>query len=167
MNINIDMAELLEQAKAMPDEVASLEELAPGLRPYYGEEDGRVRIDANRRKALVDHLAGLAENDRLATENKKLQDAHNRRLVVDAVRSQLTSRVKPELINAAVSTFISQHKFGIFEGKVIVVGKLGSAEAELALVRWMDNDENRSFLHLNTPEQMGRFSSDICKLKRR
>ncbi len=165
MILNIDMTDVLTQAKDMPAEIASLDEVEPGLRGYYAEQDGRIRLDADRHKALLDHLGDLAERDRLASDNAKLQDTQNRRLVADTVRAHLSPFVKAGMLDSAVTVFMAQHKFGIRNGKVIVVGKLGRSDTEMAAIRWMEDDGSTFTPGHNPSGAPGGFSAQIHKLK--
>ncbi|MBP1844465.1 hypothetical protein J2046_002724 [Rhizobium petrolearium] len=166
MNIKIDMTEILRQAQELPDEITTLDEIDPALREYYAEADGKIRINADRRKELIAHLSDVVERGNVMAENAKLRDQQNRRLVADTIRTQLARFVKPELLSAAVTVFMSQHKFGIRDEKVIVLGKLGISEAAMAAVNWIE-DEGEVFSPGKWADSAapGGFSAEIAKLK--
>lgn len=166
MKVTVDLGAVLRNARELPDELAALTEVEPALREYYSEKDGRIVIDADRRAALVSHLSDIVERGTLAADNAKLRDQQNRRQVVEVVRSHLAKSVRPELLDAAVATFMAQHKFGIHEGKVIVVGKQGRSDAEMAAVNWID-DDGAAFspgTQTGTNEATG-FSAQVARLK--
>ncbi|MBY4607059.1 hypothetical protein K6M90_05180 [Rhizobium sp. 9T] len=84
---------------------------------------------ANVFRALEDH--------QLRSENTRLKDEGNRRLVVETEREQLERFVRPALMAGAVALFVPQYKFGLRDGKVVVVGRRGREEAEMAAINWI------------------------------
>ena len=166
MNVIIDLGAALRNARELPDELAALTEVEPALRDYYSEKGGRIVIDADRRAALVSHLSDIVERGTLAADNAKLRDQQNRRQVVEVVRGHLSKSVKPDLLDAAVVTFMSQHKFGIRNGEVIVVGKHGRSDAEMAAVNWID-DEGAAFSPGAQGDQSvpGGFGAQVARIR--
>lgn len=142
MKINIDFAEVVRAASELPEEIGSPDEVGDDVfRSLYTETDGRYVLDRQGHRAMVMQLTAAAERDQLEEENRRLKDQQKRSRVVETVRQSLTKAgVKPELMDGAVAHFISRHKFCLKDERVIVEGKIGTTDAEMAAVRWIATD---------------------------
>lgn len=163
MKVDIDLEGVLKGAQEMPEEIASLEDVPEGLREFYRQNGDRHTLDHAQRDALITNVSRALEDHELRSENTRLKDDSNRRLVVEAVREQLGRFVRPELMPAAVALFVSQHKFGLKNGKVVVVGRRGREEAEMAAVNWIA-EEGEAY---TAPEraEAGGFAAEVARLK--
>ncbi|MBB2674694.1 UNVERIFIED_ORG: hypothetical protein GGE44_004272 [Rhizobium esperanzae] len=163
MKVDIDLEGVLTEAQEMAEEISSLEDVPEGLRGFYRRNGDRHTLDHAQRDALVANVSRALEDNRLRDENAKLKDESNRRRVVETVREQLARFVKPELMPAAVALFMSQHKFGLKNGKVVVVGRRGREEAEMAAVNWIAEDGEA----YAAPEraEAGGFAAEVARLK--
>lgn len=163
MKVDIDLEGVLKGAQEMPEEIASLEDVPEGLRGFYRQNGDRHTLDRAQRDALMTNVSRALEDHELRSENTRLKDDSNRRLVVEAVREQLGRFVRPELMPAAVALFVSQHKFGLRDGKVVVVGRRGREEAEMAAVNWIA-EEGEAYA---APEraEAGGFAAEVARLK--
>ncbi|RUM18557.1 hypothetical protein EFD56_13900 [Rhizobium phaseoli] len=163
MKVDIDLESVLTSAQEMPEEIASLEDVPEGLRGFYRQNGDRLKLDHAQRDALMANVSRALEDHQLRGENAQLKDESNRRRVVETVREQLGRYVKPELMPGAVALFMSQHKFGLKNGKVVVVGRRGREEAEMAAVNWIA-DEGEAYA---APEraEAGGFAAEVARLK--
>ncbi|TAY87950.1 hypothetical protein [Rhizobium leguminosarum] len=163
MKVDIDLEGVLNGAQEMPEEIASLEDVSEGLRGFYRQNGDRHTLDHAQRDALLANVSRALEDHQLRSENTRLKDEGNRRLVVDTVREPLGRFVRPELMPAAVALSVSQHKFGLRNGKVVVAGRRGREEADMAAVNWLA-DEGEAYA---TPEraEAGGFAVDVARLK--
>lgn len=164
MKVDIDLEGVLAGAQEMPEEIASIEDVPEGLRGFYRQNGDRLKLDHAQRDALVANVSRTLEDDQLRGENTRLKDERNRRLVVEMVREQLARFVKPELMAGAVALFVSQHKFGLKDGKVVVVGRRGREEAEMAAVNWLA-EEGEAYA---APEraEAGGFAAEVARLRK-
>ncbi|MBA4797917.1 MAG: hypothetical protein H2043_10985 [Rhizobiales bacterium] len=166
MIIEIDFAKILKAASELPEEADSPEAIGDeGLRTLYKETDGRWVLDREAHRVMVGQLKAAAERDELEAENRRLRDQSDRRLVVDHVRQSLAKMgVRPELLGAATAQFLSAHKCAVRDGKVIVEGKLGRTDAELAAVSWLaDEPEAYTAPPVATT---GGFAAEVARLKK-
>ncbi|WP_414815244.1 hypothetical protein [Rhizobium sp. IY2] len=163
MKVEIDLEGVLTSAQDMPEEVASIEDVPEGLRDFYKQSGDRLKLDHAHRDALVANVSRALEDDKLRGENAQLKDESNRRRVVETVREQLAKFVRPELMPGAVALFMSQHKFGIKDGKVFILGRRGREEAEMAAVNWVAEDGE----HYAAPDraEAGGFAAEVARLK--
>ncbi|NEJ25706.1 hypothetical protein GR247_37320 [Rhizobium leguminosarum] len=79
------------------------------------------------------------------------------------VKASLARFVKPELMPGAVALFISQHMFGIKDGKVVIVGRRGREEAEMAAVNWIAEDGEAYAAPQHA--EAGGFAAEVARLK--
>lgn len=163
MKVDIDLEGVLKGAQEMPEEIASLEDVPEAIRSFYQQTGDRFTLDRAQRDALVSNVSRALEDYQLRGENTRLKDESNRRRVVETVREHLSRRIRPDLLDGAVALFISQHKFGIKDGKVVIYGSRGREEAEMAAVNWIAN-EGEAYA---APEraEAGGFAAEIAKLK--
>jgi hypothetical protein len=136
MLVNIDLEGVLEQAEALPETTATLDGIAPGLRPHYSERDGKFHLDGEWRAEFVEHPKDALDRNRVRTQARSLDELQKRQGVVKEVRSQLAKQVAPEMLRAATADFMAQHKFAFRGNRVPIVGKLGEMDAELAAITW-------------------------------
>ncbi len=163
MKVDIDLEGVLKGAQEMPEEIALLDDVPEGLRCFYRPNGDRLTLDHAQRDALVANVSRALEDYTLRTENMRLKDEGNRRRVVETVREHLSRRVKPELLNGAVAQFISEHKFGIKDGKVVIYGTRGREEAEMAAINWI-TDEGEAYAAPQRAEAGG-FAAEVARLK--
>ncbi|MGO4316341.1 hypothetical protein [Agrobacterium sp. MCAB5] len=165
MKVDIDLEGVLKSAQELPNEVSRVDDVHSDLQEFYRQDGEKLRLDTSRRDEFVSHLSSRLESYNLQQENAKLKDERNRRQVVEVVKSQLSRFVKPELMPAAVALFISQHKFSLKDGGVIVIGKVGTADAEISAIKWI-NDEGFAFKTTKTQSNADSgFSAQINSLK--
>ncbi len=165
MKVDIDLEGVLRSAQEMPNEISHMEDVHPDLQAFYRQDGDRLRLDTSHRDEFIAHLSSRLESYNLQQENAKLKDEGNRRQVVEMVRGQLSRFVKPELMSAAMALFISQHKFGLKDGKVTVVGKRGREEAEMAAINWI-MDDGEPFSSRGAHDSIsGGFSAEVSRLK--
>lgn len=167
MKINIDFAEVVRAASELPEEVGSPDEVGDEVfRSLYTETDGRYILDRNSHRAMVTQLTAAAERDQLEDENHRLKDQQKRSRVAEVVRQNLAKAgVKPELMDGAVAHFISRHRFGLKDDRVVVEGRLGTADAEMAAVRWIATDGEAYAAPARTA-LTGGFSEQVASLKK-
>lgn len=166
MKVEIDLESVIKSAQELPTEISRIDDLHCDLQSFYRQDGEVMRLDVSRRDELVAYLSGRLESYNLHQENAKLKDEGNRRQVTEMVRSQLSRFVKPELMTAAVALFIAQHKFGLKDGKVIVVGKRGREEAEIAAINWITDDGEYFSARGATDTAVGGFAAEIARLKK-
>lgn len=130
------LANLPEKAK--PDEID-----AADLDLYDEQEDGSLSLRTDMRQSLIGEVDRMIEHQQLRAENERLRLERDTKIIHDAVRSAMEQvGVKPGLIDSAVAHFLSQHECAVTdEGKAIVTGKYGVAEASVATVRWMSDEQ--------------------------
>jgi len=166
VTVDLDLEEVVKRAQELPEEIARPEDVAEGLRSYYRQDGERLRLDTAQRDELVAHLSDRIDKYALQAENTRLKDESRRRQVVEYVRAGLAARhVKPELLDAAVALFISQHKFGLKDGKVIAVGQRGSEEAELAAVNWIADQGEAYTAAASGGVDTGGFAAQVARLR--
>ncbi|TBC94159.1 hypothetical protein ELH26_09105 [Rhizobium leguminosarum] len=163
MKVDIDLEGVLTSAQEMPEEITSIEDVPEGLREFYKQNGDRLKLDHAQRDALVANVSRALEDNKLRGENNQLKDESNRRRVVETVREQLARFVKPELMPGAVALFMSQHKFGLKDGKVVVVGRRGREEAEMAAVNWIAEDGEAYAAPARA--EAGGFAAEVARLK--
>jgi hypothetical protein len=110
--------------------------LPPGLRSHYVERDGKFHLDGEWRSEFVDNLKDTLDRNRVHTEARSLDALQKRQRVAKEVRSHLAKQVAPEMLRAATADFMAQHKFAFRGDRVVIVGKLGEMDAELAAITW-------------------------------
>ena len=82
-------------------------------------------------------MKDVLERDQLRTEARNSDELQKRQRVLAEVKTHLAKQgVKPELMRAAAADFIAQHQFAFRGDRVVVIGRLGEADAELAAVSW-------------------------------
>lgn len=137
MLVKIDLEGVLAAAEALPETSPSLEGIAPGMQEHYVERDGQFHLDTEWRAGLVDHMKDVLERDQLRSEARNSEELQKRQRIVSEVKAELAKQgVKPELLRAATADFMAQHQFAFRGERVVVIGRLGEADAELAAVSW-------------------------------
>lgn len=166
VTVDIDYEGMAEQASAAPEVVASPEEVHEGLRDFYRQEGDTYRLDAAQRDEFVAYLRERVSNHATRAENARLRDQADRRMVADYVRECLRKIVRPEMLESAVKVFIADHKFGLRDGRVIVVGRRGTEEAELAAINWIADEGAPLARPAPAAEAPGSLAAEIASLRK-
>lgn len=100
---------------------------------------------------------------RVRTEARNLDEVQKRQRIVAEVKRHLERFVRPEMMRAAVADFIAQHKFAFRGDRVVVIGKLGEADAELAAVTWATEQAELFIQRRATPDST--FTAAVAKMR--
>ncbi|MDP2358200.1 MAG: hypothetical protein Q8M31_19355 [Beijerinckiaceae bacterium] len=142
---DVDLEAVRDDAAKLPAQLDSLDKLADGLAILYREnaDTGKFILDTTLRDRVVDDLCGAIEKNNLKSENAQLRSERDRQRIAQTVRAALVKAgVKPNMLDAAYYTFMAKHKCAIDEqGRVAIVGKVGATNADLAAVRFLDEQE--------------------------
>ncbi|MDP2358567.1 MAG: hypothetical protein Q8M31_21280 [Beijerinckiaceae bacterium] len=159
LSFNVDLEELKERAERLSSTIASADEISEGLRNFYVESDeGKFVLDPTIRDHFVREMDKAIAHNRLKNENAHLKRANDADLIASSVRAGLRNvGVKPHLLDAAFHTFMARHKCAVdAQGRVVVVGKYGAANAVRAAVLFMNEDDaSQAFAELDATPQGG------------
>lgn len=161
----IDWEECLEAALSMDDDLPLGTDIEPRLSDYYSEADGKLVLDRTRRDALVAEIKRHRDHEKLESENRRLKDERDRAVVTKEVRrAMVAANFRPEFLDAAIAHFMSQHRFAIRDGKVLVVGRAGPGDALSAAVQWADSGEVDALL-TQSRDADGDFKRAVDRLR--
>ncbi|MGE0210325.1 MAG: hypothetical protein AB7S41_01375 [Parvibaculaceae bacterium] len=149
MKITLRLEEMRDRLSKLPDSVSSIDEIDEcGATLYEAAEDGSLRLDRQTRTSWINDIDRMMEHDKLRSDNERMRLERDCRLVEEAVRNALTKvGVKPSLMDACVALQLREMKFTVDDdGRVFVLGKRGFAEASIATIQWMNEDERAACL---------------------
>ncbi|MGV3553205.1 hypothetical protein [Rhizobium sp.] len=164
MLVNIDYEGVLEQAEKLPETTTTLDSIPPGVHAYYTERDGEYHIDKEWRSGLVEEMKKVLEEGRVRTSARNMEEVQKRQRVVAEVKRCLERFVRPEMMRAAVSDFMAQHQFAFRGDKVVVIGKLGESDAELAAVTWATEQQGQPLIQQRAKPD-STFTAAVAKLR--
>lgn len=162
--VNLDNVE--KRLQTLPEQCDAIEEVPAEALGLYVEADGKLRLDTDGRDELLRGIGKLRDEEKLRSENAALREKADRRLVTDTVRGALEKvGVKPSLRNALFHEFMATHKFAVTEdGKAIVIGEVGTGDAEIGAVEWAHNHANGTYTRTRA-RRSGDFTEAFAKIR--
>src|SRR5687768_7726582 len=106
--IKVDLDKLIEEAGALPSEIAAREDVHESDRGFYEPtEAGGFALHEGRRDQFVRELTQMAHEAKLRAENERLKEDAKRARVIAVVRESMSKAgVSPKLMEGALALFL-------------------------------------------------------------
>lgn len=139
----------------------------PGLRHIYREEGGKLVLYKKLRRLRGADYARYRQRGNLEIKNKRLKDSRDCMAVTEVVcRAKVAANFRAELLDATTAHFMTQHRFAVRDGKVLIVGRAGISDVLAAAVQWAGSGEADALLDKSRADDGGgEFMRAVSRMK--